>query len=244
MIAERDGYVQTWHADISAASSRDATGKLSDARQSLNKAQLHRQLVELRADSDGTVLTVAQSLGRSVLQAGQQFITLVPADAPLGDRGQYLRPRRRLRARRRPGAIKFDTFPLHAIRHGLRHGANHQRRQLHRSGRPAEPDQLACRCPATRTNRITGPASPSTASTCAARRRVSTSTPGMPVTADIKVGKRTVLAYLLGRVVARAHGGHARAVSDCDSGSLTPWLCSIGCSAAPPRPPPCAVPSG
>ena len=25
--------------------------------------------------------------------------------------------------------------------------------------------------------------------------------PGMPVTADIKVGKRTVLAYLLGRIL-------------------------------------------
>jgi hemolysin D len=25
--------------------------------------------------------------------------------------------------------------------------------------------------------------------------------PGMPVTADIKVGKRTVLAYLLGRIM-------------------------------------------
>ena len=29
--------------------------------------------------------------------------------------------------------------------------------------------------------------------------------PGMPVTADIKVGKRTVLKYLLGMVVPVAH---------------------------------------
>ena len=36
--------------------------------------------------------------------------------------------------------------------------------------------------------------------------------PGMPVTADIKVGKRTVLQYLLGRVVAGGLRGDARAV--------------------------------
>ena len=32
-------------------------------------------------------------------------------------------------------------------------------------------------------------------------------TPGMPVTADIKVGKRTVLQYLLGRVLPVASEG-------------------------------------
>ena len=31
--------------------------------------------------------------------------------------------------------------------------------------------------------------------------------PGMPVTADIKVGKRTVLSYLLGRVIPYAREG-------------------------------------
>jgi hemolysin D len=32
-------------------------------------------------------------------------------------------------------------------------------------------------------------------------------TPGMPVTADIKVGKRTVLTYLLGKIVPIAREG-------------------------------------
>ncbi len=59
MIAERDGFVQSWRADVSQQLS-DATGKLSDAREALKKAQLHRQLVELRADRDATVLTIAK----------------------------------------------------------------------------------------------------------------------------------------------------------------------------------------
>src|SRR6185503_8200907 len=69
---ERDGYVQSWHADISEKLA-DAVGKLSDARESLNKAQLRKQLVELRAESDATVLGVAKVSVGSVLQSGQQF---------------------------------------------------------------------------------------------------------------------------------------------------------------------------
>ncbi len=119
MVAERDGYVQSWHADISDKLS-EATGKLSDARELLNKAQLHRQMVELRADRDATVLTVAKVSVGSVLQPGQQFITLVPADAPLEVEANI--------AGRDDGfvhvgdsvAIKFDTFPYH--QYGLAYG--------------------------------------------------------------------------------------------------------------------------
>src|SRR5581483_163786 len=49
LLAERDSFVQNWHADIADKLS-EATSKLSDARESMNKAQLRRQLVELRAD--------------------------------------------------------------------------------------------------------------------------------------------------------------------------------------------------
>jgi HlyD family secretion protein len=82
LIAERNGYVQSWHADVADKLS-DALAKLSDARESLNKAQLHRQLVDLRAERDATVLTIGKVSVGSVLTAGQQFITLVPSDAPL-----------------------------------------------------------------------------------------------------------------------------------------------------------------
>ena len=82
MIAERNGYIQSWHNDV-ADKLTDALGKLSDARESLNKAQLHRQLVELRAEQDGTVMTISKVSVGSVLNPGQQFITLVPTDAPL-----------------------------------------------------------------------------------------------------------------------------------------------------------------
>ena len=119
LIAERNGYIQSWHADI-ADKLTDALSKLSDARESLNKAQLRRQLVELRAEQDGTVMTISKVSVGSVLNPGQQFITLVPTDAPLeveaniagnDDGNVHVGD---------PVDIKFDTFPY--SRYGLAHG--------------------------------------------------------------------------------------------------------------------------
>ena len=206
LVAERDGYVQSWHADI-CEKLADATGKLSDARESLNKAQLRRQLVELRADRDATVLTVAKVSVGSVLQSGQQFITLVPADAPLEVEANISGTRRRLRACRRSGGDQVRHLPVHPVRHGLRHGAHDQRGQLHRAGRAAESDRRGAAAWQQHASRSTGRASRSTGSSCMARRTGFRIVPGMPVTADIKVGKRTVLHYLLGRALPVASEG-------------------------------------
>jgi hemolysin D len=199
MVAERDGYVQGWHADISDKLS-EATGKLSDARESLNKAQLHRQMVELRADRDATVLTVAKVSVGSVLTPGQQFITLVPADAPLeveanidGRDDGFVHVGDSV-------AVKFDTFPYH--QYGLAYG----------TVRIISADSFT---PADEQRNPTGMVPVSSSSTSPYyRARVAIDRvalhdtpegfrimPGMPVTADIKVGKRTVLTYLLGRVL-------------------------------------------
>jgi hemolysin D len=205
LIAERDGYVQSWHADISEKLS-DATGKLSDARQSLNKAQLRRQLVVLRAEKDGTVLTVARVSVGSVLQSGQQFITLVPSDAPLEVEANI--------SGRDDGfvhvgdevALKFDTFPF--MQYGMAYGTvrtisadsfTQQDDQRNPSGAiplPGNSNEPFYRSRVTiDRNDFHG--------TPAGFRIV----PGMPVTADIKVGKRSVLAYLLGRVLPVASEG-------------------------------------
>src|SRR5271169_7010597 len=82
MTAERDAYIQGWRAEVSQKLS-EATRKLSDARELLNKAKLRRELVELHAEADATVQSVAKVSVGSVMQSGQHFITLVPADAPL-----------------------------------------------------------------------------------------------------------------------------------------------------------------
>ncbi len=199
MIAERDGYVQQWHADVSEKLA-DATSKLSDAHESLNKAQLRKQLVELRAEKDATVLTVAKVSVGSVLQSGQQFITLVPLDAPLEIEANVLGRDDGFIGVGDPVSIKFDTFPF--IQYGLAYG----------TVRIISPDSFTGQ--EDQRNPSGNLPAPANSTEPFYRARVTIARvdlhgvpqdfhliPGMPVTADIKVGKRTVLQYMLGRVL-------------------------------------------
>jgi HlyD family secretion protein len=203
MAAERDGYVQSWHAEVSQKLA-ESTSKLSDAREQLHKAQLRRQLVELRADRDATVLTVAKVSVGSVLQSGEEFITLMPVDAPLeveanvsGHDDGYVRVGD-------PVAVKFDTFPF--ARYGMAYGtlrivssnsfsSQDQQRQHDASHVPVPSNDMEPYYRARITiDRV-------------ALRGVPDGfqiIPGMPVTADIKVGQQTVLEYLLNRFMPLA----------------------------------------
>jgi hemolysin D len=202
MQAERDGYDRNWHAEI-WQSLADRSGKLNDARESLNKAGRRRQLMELRAERDATVLTVARASPGSVLQSGDQLVTLAPADAPLELEANVAGRDNGFVHEGDPVAIKFDTFPF--AQYGLAHGTvrtisadsfTAQDEARSRSGwagsvpvagNSVEPYYRA-RIAIDRLQLRNLPAN----------FRLS---PGMPVTADIKIGKRTVLSYLLGRVL-------------------------------------------
>ncbi len=205
LVAERDGYVQSWHADI-AEKLADAIGKLSDARESLNKAQLRKQMVELRADRDATVLTVAKVSVGSVLQSGQELISLVPADAPLEVEANISGRDDGFVHVGDPVSIKFDTFPF--IQYGLAYGTV---RTISADSFTAQDDQR---------NPTGAVPLPGNSMEPFYRARVAIDRvelhgtpqgfrimPGMPVTADIKVGKRTVLQYLLGRALPVASEG-------------------------------------
>jgi len=197
--AERDSYEQNWKADVSQKLS-EQTQKLADAQEQLNKAELRRHLIELRADRDATVLTVAKVSVGSVLKSGDQFITLVPADTPLEVEANIAGRDNGYVHVGAPVAVKFDTFPF--AQHGLADGTvrtvsadsfTAQDEQNRRSGEvAAKPDSTE---PFYR-SRIT--LDDVKLHNVPAGFHV---VPGMPVTADIKVGKRTVLAYLLGRIM-------------------------------------------
>jgi len=199
MTAERDGYVQNWRAQSAQALSEESR-KLSDARGALNKATLRRQLVELRADRDAVVLTVAKVSEGSVLQPGEQFITLVPADAPLEVEANIAGHDDGFVHVGAPVAVKFDTFP--SSLYGLAYGRvrtisadsfTAQDSAKSRSGsvaaNPSRTDPFYSARITLDDMKLRG---------VPAGFHIG---PGMPVTADIKVGKRTVLAYLLGRIL-------------------------------------------
>jgi HlyD family secretion protein len=199
MKAERDEYDQTWFAELTQKLSEQRQ-KLADAREQLSKAQLRRRLIELRADRDAIVLTLAKVSIGSVLQSGEQFITLVPADAPLevevnirGRDDGFVHVGDAV-------AIKFDTFPF--SQYGLAHG---KVRTISADSFTAQ-DDAKTRAGSVPAN--TGSAEPFY------RSRITLDevqlhgvpagfhiVPGMPVTADVMVGKHTVLGYLLGRVL-------------------------------------------
>jgi hemolysin D len=205
MIAERDAYAQSWKADISQQLA-NSVQKLNDARESLNKANLRRKLMELRAERDAIVQSVAKVSVGSVLQSGEQFITLVPTDAPLeievivsGADNGFIHVGD-------PVSIKFDTFPY--SQYGMAEGVV----------RIVSPDSFTALDEARNpTSAVPVPMS-STESFYRARIAITHVSlhnvpadfrvmPGMPVAADIKVGKRTVLTYLLGRVLPLAREG-------------------------------------
>jgi len=204
MQAERDAYIQGWSADIGEKLS-EATRKLSDAAAQLNKARLHHDLVEMRAGRDAIVQSVARVSVGSVLQSGQSFITLVPADASLEIEANISGRDNGFVHVGDPVAIKFDTFPF--SQYGMAHGIV----------RIVSPDSFT---PQAEARDPTGAVPLPANSEPFYRARITVERaalhgvppgfrviPGMPVTADVKVGKRTVLSYLLGSVMPYAQEG-------------------------------------
>ena len=204
MQAERDAYNQQWRGQVSQDLT-DQGRKLSDAQKNLNKAELRRQLVELRAEQDSVVLNIAKVSPGSVLQSGEQFLTLVPVDAPLeveanisGMDAGFVHPSNTV-------MVKFDTFPF--TQYG---GADGRVRVVSADSFTSNPDEK---------QRGVQQATPGTGPSFY-RSRITLDeiklhgtppgfrvTPGMPVTADIKVGERTVVGYLLSRVLPVAMDG-------------------------------------
>jgi hemolysin D len=202
MQAERDGYDQNWHAEISQ-NLADRSSKLNDARGALNKAGRRQELTELRAERDATVLTVAKASPGSVLQSGDQLITMAPADAPLELEANVAGRDNGFVHEGDEVTIKFDTFPF--AQYGMAHG---KVRTISADSFTAQ-DEGRSRSGWASSVPVAG-----NSVDPYYRARISIDrlqlrnlppnfglSPGMPVTADIKIGKRTVLSYLLGRVL-------------------------------------------
>jgi HlyD family secretion protein len=199
-IAERDGYLQQTAAET-AEQLTEQGRKLDDAKEQLRKATLRRNLVRLRAEQDAIVLRVAPVSVGTVMQSGDPFIELVPLDTPLqidavvdGQDVGFVRVGD-------PVTIKFDTFP-YAL-YGTAIG----------TVRSVSPDSFKDPEAAPSKNTDLRPQEGETG-VLFFRARVSIEevrlhdlpegtriVPGMPVQADIRVGQRTVLTYLMSRFI-------------------------------------------
>jgi HlyD family secretion protein len=141
-----------------------------------------------------------------VLQSGQQFITLVPIDTPLEIEANITGRDYGFVHVGDPVALKFDTFPY--AQYGMAKG----------TVRVVSPDAFTAQGEAR--NPTSSVPVPLTNADPFYRTRIGIDrlalhdvpigfrvNPGMPVTADIKVGKRTVLRYLFGWLTPVAHEG-------------------------------------
>jgi HlyD family secretion protein len=195
LVSERDAYIRGWKADTSQKL-QETSVKAANTHELVAKAKLRRKLVELRSDVDAIVQAVSKVSVGSVMQSGQQFITLVPTNAPLEVEANIAGRDNGFVHVTDPVAVKFDTFPY--SQYGMAEG----------TVRVVSPDAFNAQAEA----RNPTSAIPAAATTEPFyRSRISLDRvalhdvptgfrlePGMPVTADIKVGQRTVLKYLLG----------------------------------------------
>ena len=203
MQAERDGYNQQWRGQVSQELT-DQGRKLNDAKEQLNKARLRHEQVTLRATEASIVNSIAKVSPGSVLQSGEQFFTLVPLNAPLEVEVNVAGTDAGFVHVGNPVTIKFDTFP--ATQYGTAEG----------KVRTVSADSFN----STSDERMRGTQQPAANAASFYKNRITIAEnklhdtpaefrigPGMPVTADIKVGERTLLSYLLSRVLPVAMDG-------------------------------------
>jgi HlyD family secretion protein len=202
-----DNYNQQWFADVSQTITSDNV-QLATYRDQLEHAALSYKLIDLRAEQDSIVLSVASVSVGAVLQAGQTFFTLVPVNAPLEIDAQITGDVAGFVFTGQPVDIKFATFPYSEF--GLGHG----------TVRMISADSFVTGATSTTVQGAAGQVSNSvylgtqSQSSYFYDVRVTLDrlalkhvpkdmhiTPGMAVQADIKVGQRTVLEYLVERLL-------------------------------------------
>ncbi|HTW29174.1 MAG TPA: HlyD family type I secretion periplasmic adaptor subunit [Acetobacteraceae bacterium] len=208
---DRKQWLEQWRGQISQ-DLRDDRASLANDLDNLEKDRLRHQMVTLRADQDAIVLTVARvSLG-SIMQSGDQLITMVPVDAPLeveadvdADDAGFVRVGQ-------SAYIMLNTFPF--VHYGYIKGTVRlvSPDSFDASSGPTStlPSGVSTSANTTSAN-VSNPANDTTTFY---RTRVTMDenglhnippgfrmVPGMPVTTDIKVGTRTMIQYIMERVI-------------------------------------------
>ena len=220
MISERDGAVQSWRNDTGTLLSQQQR-TLFDMQDQADKNKLRHELVVLRADRDAIVLSIAPVSVGSVLQPSDQFFTLVPVDSPTEIETQVDGSDAGFVSVGDPVTIKFQTFPY--FTYGIARG---KIRSMSPDSFDTSLDQVNSGTGAIpSTGSSNQPSSTSTTNQVSSRAEAAAGAffyrsritidqlllhdlppgfrimPGMSVQADVKVGKQTVIQWLLSTVV-------------------------------------------
>jgi hemolysin D len=202
-VAERDGFIQQWRANISQQL-LTAINNLAQARQQLAHAQLADQLVALTAPQDSIVQSIASISVGSVLQPGQPLMDLAPVNAPLSLEVDIDAQQSGYVHVGDPAIIKFATLPF--LQFGNAKGV-----VTSISPESFNPlDQTAAQ--------VDGAPLPGGPQGLYYKAAISLDVlnlhnvpegfrlvPGMPVEADMKVGRNTILGYFFERILPVAY---------------------------------------
>lgn len=208
--ATRESYIQSWKVKVYAELT-EVESRYDELRSKYNKARIHQKLILLRAPEDGVVLTIGHVSIGSVIEAGMPLATLVPSGSGLQMEGIMTAQDGGYVKNHDHALIKFATFPYdmyggadghvdvissdtfmpqEAVAGNIRAGV--------------DPKQFAGQSGVIVFYRV--------------RLRVDHytlhnvpsffhPTPGVPVTAEIDVGKRTILEYLFSRIAPAVSEG-------------------------------------
>jgi hemolysin D len=184
--ADRETFLRQWQGQVDAELIQHRTER-DGAMEQLVKASKHNDLIDLRASTDAVVLNVGKFSVGSVLPEATPLLTLVPADAPLEAEVHIDAQQIGFVRAGDPVAIKVEAYNY--LEHGTVEG---HLRVLSADAFTTTDDDKAT------------PVRPYYKGYVALDRVDLHGVPkdfklvqGTPVTADIEVGKRTLLSYLV-----------------------------------------------
>jgi HlyD family secretion protein len=197
--ADREAFIQEWRRKLGEELAQTQSDRDSNAAR-LSKAQLRHELAVMTAPEDATVLDVAQRPAGSVMREAEVLMRLVPADRPLQAEVQVdTRDVARLHVGD-PVTLKFEALPWQ--QYGLAHGTlvsltpdtleDDSARETAEDMTASGMKQQARQSPIHYRARV--------AITDTKFRNLPDDfaiRPGMRLTGDVKIGRRSVLDYVL-----------------------------------------------
>jgi HlyD family type I secretion membrane fusion protein len=193
--SERDAYLQEWNSDVSQELVTRRT-ELQQVADDLSKAEYRQNLIELRSIADATVVSVADIGAGAVVSAGDVIVSLMPANAELeveadiaGTDQGFVKPGDE--AKLKLDAYRFTEYGMAEGRVRSISGDSFNKLD---DGTPSGARYYKARLEITAVKLRNVP-------------QDLTLLPGMPLQVDIVVGERTIMQYLLGRVIKNTSEG-------------------------------------
>jgi hemolysin D len=190
--AEKQAFIDQWRHQVldELVRKRDEASKIDEG---ITKASLINDLVVLSAPQDGVVLDVAKRSVGSVLREAEPFITIVPANAKLIGEIMINSSDVGYTKMGDETVIKVDAFPYQ--RHGLMSGRLESvSEESIQSGAASQENSLV---PTGRSGAFHRGIIEMTDTNLESLPEGARLFPGMTLTAEIKVGSRSVMSYFL-----------------------------------------------